>query len=148
MADVRTMFGAVMLVILASLFVVTLFSQSVVNGGYIDNGEFPLVAQSAGYMAQMNKSSVDLTNSMNTTLSQSNSIDLTGSFGATFFTAGAAMSIIWSSFMMTLSMFTTLIAAPILSSLGISGIIAAIGLAYVAGLILLIVAGVVFKWFV
>lgn len=148
MADMRTYFGAVMLAVLASLFVATLFSQSIQNSGYTDTGQFPLAGQTAAYMTQINKSSVDLTKSMNTTLSQSTSIDLTGALGATLYTAGAAMSIIWSSFAIVISMFTTLVIAPIIMSLGITGIIAAIGLAYVAGLILLIVAGVVFKWFI
>jgi hypothetical protein len=152
MADLRTYFGAVMMVALASLFVATLYSQSIQNGGYSDVGpdgrsNFPLAGQTDGYMRQINQSSIDLTNSMNSTLGQSQNVDITGVlFGGAATTLGA-MSIIWQSFMMVISMFGVLITAPVMSSFGL-GFVGALGIAYISGLILLVIAGVIFKWFI
>lgn len=148
MADLRTMFGAVMLVVLASLFVATMFSQSLANGGYTDTGEFPLAHQAEIYSNQTTAQSIQLQQSLNATFGQQQNVDLTNSFFATASTAGQAMSIVWSSLLMVTNMFGTIIASPIMANLGIQTILVGIGTAYIVGLIALIILGVVLKWFI
>ena len=148
MADLRTYFGAVMMVVLASVFVATLFSQSVSNGGYTDTGQFPLAGQTAGYMEQINNQSTSLSKSLNATFSQTQNVDLTNSFFATASTAGQSMSIVWSSFLMVVNMFSTLVMAPIAISLGVTPLILGIGMAYISGVVALVILGVVLKWFI
>lgn len=148
MADLRTYFGSVMLVVLGTLFVATLFSESIANGGYADTGQFPLASQTDAYKQQIENQSISLTKSMNATFSQSQNVDLTNGFFATASTASQSMSIVWSSFMMVGSMFSTLVLAPISISLGVSPVVAGIGMVYVVGLMILVIAGVVLKWFI
>jgi hypothetical protein len=148
MADLRTYFGAVMVVVLAATFVAILYSQAMQNGGYTDTGQFPLAGQTEGYMAQINNQSISMTNSLNATFGQTQNVDLTNSFFATASTAGQSMSIVWSSFMMVISMFNTLIMSPIAMSLGITPLVLGIGMAYISGLVALVILSVVLKWFI
>jgi hypothetical protein len=137
-----------MLLTLGCVFVTMLWTQSLVNGGYTDNGQFPLANSTVGYLTNIQNKSAALSNSMNATFSQSTSIDLGQGIFATGAAAGQTMSIIWSMFLMVSSMLSTIFLAPIIASTGVLQLLLAIGIAYVAGLLVLVIAGVVLKWFI
>lgn len=148
MADVRNYFGAAILVALLVFFTATLYTESMANGGYTDTGEYPLAGQSSVYMTDIKNKTTSLTNSMNATFGQSQSVDLATGFLASAAAAGTSMSVMWSLFMMVYSVTTTMFMSTLSGALGVPVEIIGLGLAYIIGLITLIIAGVVLKWFI
>jgi hypothetical protein len=148
MADLRTYFGATMVLALGLIFTSILYTQAMSNGGYVDSGQYPLANKSVGYLNEIQNKSVSLTQSMNATFSQSTTVDLGTGIYASAAVASQSMSIIWSLFLMVVSMVSTMFLAPIAMTLGVSQLLVGIGVAYVVGLLTLIIAGVVLKWFI
>jgi len=148
MADMRTYFTASILVVLGAVFVGMIWTQSLLNGGYIDTGDFPLAQQAIGYSTNIQNKTQALTNSMNATFSQNANVDIAQGIYTSVSTGGQIFSIIWSIFLIVISVLQTIFLAPLFSGVAVVQLIYGLGLAFTVGLLILIVAGVVLKWFV